>query len=377
MTRRELLEIVESIYDAAVEPRLWRVFLERVSAALGGPAVAMTLALPRLERPAYHFALHLGAEPIPLILTHLGHGLPWGDPLDARWRGRFGHGAECFPDEAVASTPFYREWMAPQGLAPQGPIGHIVHVADGIPTSGLCIFRRVGGPPLGEAQRAGLDALVPHLAEAYAIHQSFGGAVRERIAVAEVLDRLPQGVALVDDRGAVLVSNRMADRMLESGELIRLQSGFLRAASPEADRELQEVLRRVSAGFARALSEPGAVVPLPRSRGPGGSAAVAQLLEPSPGHGLRTAVASVILTDPELVPRSTAAVLGALYGLTPAEAELLQLLVAGGTLEEAARGRGVALGTARKQLAQVFAKTGTHRQGELLELVLRGVGSLG
>ena len=64
------------------------------------------------------------------------------------------------------------------------------------------------------------------------------------------------------------------------------------------------------------------------------------------------------------------------YGLTPAEAELAELLVQGRTLEQAAKIRHVTLNTTRSQLKQVFAKTETSRQGELLKLMLSGVALL-
>ncbi len=48
--------------------------------------------------------------------------------------------------------------------------------------------------------------------------------------------------------------------------------------------------------------------------------------------------------------------------------------VAGGRVEKVAEGRGMALSTVRTQLLQVFAKTGTSRQGELVGLVGRCVG---
>jgi DNA-binding CsgD family transcriptional regulator len=69
-------------------------------------------------------------------------------------------------------------------------------------------------------------------------------------------------------------------------------------------------------------------------------------------------------------------VLMELYALTPAEAELAQCLSQGNSLEAAAKSRNVTLNTARSQLKQIFAKTNTNRQGELLQLVLSGVASI-
>ena len=65
-----------------------------------------------------------------------------------------------------------------------------------------------------------------------------------------------------------------------------------------------------------------------------------------------------------------------LYDLTHAEAELVRLIAEGNSLEQVATARGVTMNTVRSQLKQVFSKTETSRQGELVHLVLAGVASL-
>ena len=65
-----------------------------------------------------------------------------------------------------------------------------------------------------------------------------------------------------------------------------------------------------------------------------------------------------------------------LYSLTPSEADLLQLLSMGMSLEEAAESRGVSMNTARSHVKHMFAKTGVSRQGELVRIMLAGLGSI-
>ncbi len=65
-----------------------------------------------------------------------------------------------------------------------------------------------------------------------------------------------------------------------------------------------------------------------------------------------------------------------LYALTPAEAELVRLLAEGCSLDQVAEQRGVTMNTVRSQLKQVFCKTDTSRQGELVHLVLTGVAAI-
>ena len=100
------------------------------------------------------------------------------------------------------------------------------------------------------------------------------------------------------------------------------------------------------------------------------------LLPPTPETTGADAAAVLFVTDAESSDVSTVAVLRSVYALTHAEAELVQLLVSGRSLEEVAKLRGVTMNTARSQLKHVFAKTDTRRQGELIRLIVTGVASL-
>ena len=95
-------------------------------------------------------------------------------------------------------------------------------------------------------------------------------------------------------------------------------------------------------------------------------------------HGYPTLAAkvAVFVTDPEHRQVSTADVLRALYSLSPAESELVQLLSSGHSLDEAARIRHVTMNTVKTQLKRVFAKTKTSGQADLVQMVLTGVSAV-
>ena len=69
----------------------------------------------------------------------------------------------------------------------------------------------------------------------------------------------------------------------------------------------------------------------------------------------------------------TDALLRGLFDLSVAEARIAAGLAAGRTLIEVARERGIGITTARTHLAQIFRKTGTRQQGQLVAL-LKGAG---
>lgn len=59
-----------------------------------------------------------------------------------------------------------------------------------------------------------------------------------------------------------------------------------------------------------------------------------------------------------------------LFGLTPAEAKLADLLVQDYSIQDAAHKLGRSIGTARIQLRAIFEKTETNRQSSLVRLLM-------
>jgi len=119
----------------------------------------------------------------------------------------------------------------------------------------------------------------------------------------------------------------------------------------------------------------GGVVRLPRPSGRRPLCALVAPLMPAPAGRLGppsgTPGAVVTLSDPERGPHPPATHLRALYGLTAAEARLLQEMAAGYSLRQAAERLGVTRETARTQLKRIYHKTATRRQAKLVKAVLQ------
>ena len=86
----------------------------------------------------------------------------------------------------------------------------------------------------------------------------------------------------------------------------------------------------------------------------------------SPFLGAR---ALLVLSDLGRTSAPRPAVLSRVFDLTRAEARVAAIIGAGVSPEHAAERLGIARVTVRNQLKAVFAKTGTHRQGELVALL--------
>jgi DNA-binding CsgD family transcriptional regulator len=90
------------------------------------------------------------------------------------------------------------------------------------------------------------------------------------------------------------------------------------------------------------------------------------------GFDRRRAAAILHVRDPEQLT-VIGRCLQELFGLTAAEAVLAAGLAEGKSIEELAAEQGVSMNTARTQLKSIFAKTGVHRQGQLISLILKSI----
>ena len=373
--RARALQLVEKIYQAAVEPARWDEFLTSLSDDLHGAAIQFSLRLPD-EAPspdAYHST---GLDPtyMPVFIKLALDGLPWGSLDNEVFRGRFGSADELLTDQRIQETDLYLDFMRPQGLAAEWPICHLIAVQDGRPMSGVVVYHREGHPRIGPPEMELLDALVPHLARAYEIHSKLRAAQQESDALRRAVDRLPTGVLVLDEAGRVTMANRSAEDVLDAGDGLELRRGSPSITDERRNRALQEAIQaslrddpRTEAGRTRVM-----IVPRPSGRR-AYSVLVSPLLPPEATGSADEARAIIFVADPEIGQIGTTEVLESLYQLTHAEADLVRLIAEGHSLEQVADTRGVTMNTVRSQLKQVFSKTDTNRQGELVHLVLAGV----
>jgi len=223
-----------------------------------------------------------------------------------------------------------------------------------------------------------LDSLLPHLASVLRLHQRLVPGLptgQPGVCTGEwwhepVLDQLPLGVLLLDANARPYYANRLAERLINAHPTLSMDShGGLSAADPVIQRTLRlsiaaalsadgnersTVLRLAGSGPAMDLWV--RIVPLARDGAASQSwqrASVAIFLDGNDEAAL----------DP--------ATLSSLFGLTSRESALAQQLLAGADLAAAAAALNVSLETVRSRLKILFAKTGTHRQAELLRLLTR------
>lgn len=190
-------------------------------------------------------------------------------------------------------------------------------------------------------------------------------------AASGVLDRLPLGVMMLDGRGRVLMTNSKARTIIASadGLLVGLD-GVFRAADGAETRALLDLVKNTIAGTVDEEASCALTVSRPSMRLP-----LNVLVTPLTGHRREAgegAGAAIFISDPEDRVDIDEDVLRGLYGLSRVEARLALGLAQGMQVDELAVDTKVSIHTVRSQLKQIFRKTSTNRQAELVKLLLTG-----
>jgi DNA-binding CsgD family transcriptional regulator len=190
-------------------------------------------------------------------------------------------------------------------------------------------------------------------------------------ALGRTLDSIVIGVIIVADHGRILHANQAAQRMLDAKSPIISLGGCLGALQGELTKELRQAIAAAQAD-AGVIGAAGIGVPLVDKNMIAATAHVLPLACGN-GHTARTdsQTAAAVFVTPSTVSPADIGTVTRIFSLTPAEARLLQHLVSGVSLTEAASALGITEATARTHRNHIFAKTGVSRRSDLLALVGR------
>jgi DNA-binding CsgD family transcriptional regulator len=157
--------------------------------------------------------------------------------------------------------------------------------------------------------------------------------------------------------------------VLDAANPLKLMQDVVVVCDASADQALRDVFAASTDGD-EAVATDGIAVPLKGRRGDNFIAHVLPLTSGARREaGLSSSAAAALF-----VRRASIDLAGAieaasrLYGLTPAEVRVLQVLIESGGVSAVAETLGTSRSTVKRHLEHVFAKTGTRRQTELLKL---------
>jgi DNA-binding CsgD family transcriptional regulator len=356
VTVDEFSRVVSEIYASSTNPENWLAALadiDRILDATGCAVITgggttrsvMASTVPPEARDSYLAYYHTMDYVLDAVETGPAGLIRGGQALVA----------------LKTTSEFDADFMRPYGMND----GLFTRLTVGATPTSFLVAAPKGSKPFDSAERVKfMGALVPHLQQALRTQHHLAELDDRARDVTAVIDALRHGIVVVETGCRVAQMNSAAERILTAGEGLHVHSGQLVALHTATNKQLQcGITRACEESRSSACGGESLVCSRPSKKRP----YVVHIL-PLPTSEDRRAL--VIIIDPEQETEPPKMLLRRLFGLTNAEAEVALRVVRGDGLKPISAHLELTMATIKTHLQHIFDKTDTHRQAELVRLLL-------
>lgn len=368
---RQLLALVDPLYDAVADLDRWPLFLSGAAAlfeARGAQIGHSDLVSSRLSFSVVH-----GYDWSPAHMQRY-EALMGEDPRIPYFSANPFRPVHCrmsLTDEALHRSRVYQEVLSVGGV--EYSLG-VNLVEDRRSLTYFLVLRDRSQPAFTGEDCELMGLFVPHLRRALQLQGELGRMAIEKQVALDALDEVPTAILIIDADAQVRMANAAARRMLAGADGLGLVEGRLMLVDDEG-QGLAARMRRLLGAAPQTDRPAGETFRVVRPSGLGCYVGLISRLGVRQAPGAWSLhdepLAIVHLRDPDEPAESRSELLQRLYGLMPSQARLADLLATGCSLKEAARQLALTPASARQYLKLIFQKMGTHRQGDLVRKVLQ------
>lgn len=337
--------LVASIYEAALDASRWDSALDDLVKAFGGGGCALLTARPDSGPVMFH-VLDNPAEMVPSYDTYYRHIDPAAAAITPVAAGTVLSMDQVLPGETRPHDEFFVDWCTPNDIG-DAVFARFTDTTD-LPCW-LVVSGRRRTPSISDGEHLELmRLLVPHLQRATHTSICIAAPRRQSCQLAgDLLEQCPRPAAVLGRDGIVLAANGAAMTLLGRADglgIDRIGRLAATAAGP------------IRSGAKFTVARPSGRSPYQVEVLPVGDVAAPAVL--------------VAITDPAGRSAQQQRFWRRRFGLTAAEAAVAAAIVHGHGLQAVAEELGVSLSTVRTHQQHIFQKTQTHRQAELVRLLL-------
>jgi DNA-binding CsgD family transcriptional regulator len=363
---KRLSELIGDIYDAALDPALWRDTLAGIAGFVGGQSAGLFSKDSVSKAANAYFTFGCDHHYLQLYLEDYWKFDPLAS-LSVFDVAQIASTADFMPYDEYCETRIHREWGQPQGY-----VDSVSVVLDKSVTGVAClsILRSDASGRVDQDTRRRMGLLVPHLRRAVLVGKTIDLGKAEAATLADTLDGLSASLFLVDAIGNIVHANAAANVLLSETDFLRSVGNRLVAADREINGLLQSAFMTAGVGDA-AIGVKGISLPL---TGRKGESYVAHVLPLTSGARRRAgntyaATAAIFVYKAALAPTTPPALIARRFKLTPTELRVLLAIVEVGGIPDVAETLGIAGSTVKSHLGRLYEKTGARRHADLVKLV--------
>ncbi len=356
-------DLIAAIYDTVIDTSRWEEVVRRIVEATKSTAGAVITH----EINAAHRTALFNIDPAYAdgeVLQAAYRTNPLAATARAIGAGEVRTGTHVTQTESFKASTFYNEYFRPQRFADVAGIG--VHREPNA-TILLTMYRSPRAIWVEPPEWHLLETLAPHLKRAAELNQLLSRTKAITDSLGAAISAAGFAAFLLTEDCHVLFANAKAEALVRSPASLRCERGRL-AATAHATTLALQALVRAAARQTDAAGEAGGTTELPR---PGSQPLIAHVFPIAANRTVtifnsERPAAALFVIDPAAGFDAAARRFAVRFGLTPAEKRLLVEIVAGKGLRVAALRLGVSSTTARTHAQNIFEKTGTHGQAELI-----------
>ena len=224
---------------------------------------------------------------------------------------------------------------------------------------------------MSEDEAAISQIFLPHFTKTLEINRPFALLQRRFQAILSVLDHMKIGVVIVNRHNDILIKNQEAENALIADNGLALsRDQKINLRSPEQMAALNA--RILDASNMQQPTKSDTIMTVNKR-----DDSLPWILEIIPLSNLSGDMeasfqgAAIFITDPDREDVISTKGMEALFNLTPAESEVCALLTRGMKIEDVAESRNVSTATVRSQVKDLFSKTNSNSQIDLVRLALK------
>ena len=368
--------LVASLYEAAANPQRWEHFVDSFYIAMQASRGVMTAVASQSDLGKVVLRGYTESEMRDYSDYYWQHDLvlsagPEKMATSTQWSGRV---EEIISYRTLEASEIYNDYY--RNLDMHHASCLMIGETGPYSTLGLAAWRPAAVGSFNAEELHLVELLAPHRKQAFLLHAKLTALHVKSMAIESALDVTGSAVIALHSDGRLLSASSPAERLLHKG-VLTLKAGRLHIPNASGDQKLQHLIDGALCTAQMNVKKQGSTLPRANSAmllalGSEASPLQLQVLPLRLDLGMSDYMPAVLvfIADPHAVVPDRMSVLQELYSLSPIEARLADLFLQGQELKQAGDALKLTYVNTRFHMKQIFRKTNTKRQTELMRLLL-------
>lgn len=373
MREIDVLDTIEQVYSASVNPAEWSVALTAIGDLLGSFDATLEVHTTKHQIPlSFMSGRRIPSDGVADYVEYYSKVCPRLDMRRCKRvnvPGHVGFDYEVMTEAELDADEFYADFLAPHDLR---YFISAIMARKGDFFTGLFVHRTPTQGHVDDGDVSLMRQILPHVTAAHDVYRRLGTQKNQHVEIETVLELLEIGTLLLDRSGRVRFANDAACRMLNAADGLSIVDNRLEISDVLAASSFCRILQTMFNGSGEARWEWGGDLQVSRfSECRGYRVSVRRL--PKCAKGLIIpcdGAALVFVSEPQEKKQINRDDLISKSGLTEAEADVALAFAKSEDLFEIAQNRAVAISTVRSQLYTLMDKLGLHSQVDLMRFLV-------